>query len=451
MHNILVTTLLVLMLAAAPAAAQQAAPPAPDEVVDGAEAPTHAAEGLAEDSAPASVDEASRALEEVGLDELQVRASAGSIEVTGTVVDNAEREAALSVVRDAVAPLPVEDRTRLDTSFEARLAPAVQRVLDLSDSVLAWLPLLLVAGLIVWLARLIGAWLSRRRWVARLGRGNPYLAELAARAVSWAALAVGLLLALELLDLTAMVGALLGAAGVVGIAMGFAFKDIIENHLAGILLSLRQPFAPGDHLTIDGHEGKVVGLTARATLLMTLDGNHLRIPNSRVFNAVILNFSRNPLRRFEFDLGVGPADDLVAAQRIGTEAISASGLVSVEREPRASLLELGDSSVVVRFTGWVDQREHDFLAARSACLLRVKDALEAQGISLPEPHYRILLDGGAATPPVAPAGSAPRRLPAHTSDASQLPSSPANEVEGDLLQERDQLGEANLLRPGRDD
>lgn len=405
--------------------------------------------------APPSVEEAARALEEVGLDRLRVEAAAGAIEVSGTVVDNGEREAALAVVREAVAPLPVEDRMRLDTSFEARLAPAVQRVLELSDSVLAWLPLLLVAGLIVWLARFIGRWLSRRRWVARLGRGNPYLADLARRAVSWTSLAIGLLLALELLDLTAMAGALLGAAGVVGIAMGFAFKDIIENHLAGILLSLRQPFAPGDHLTIDGHEGRIVGLTARATLLMTLDGNHLRIPNSRVFNAVILNFSRNPLRRFQFDLGVGPSDDLVAAQQLGVAAIASSGLVSLEREPRASLLDLGDSSVVVRFTGWVDQREHDFTAVRSACLLRVKESLEARGISLPEPHYRILLDGGSAVPepgrPAALPGSPPAESRVPVSDASQLPSSPANEVEGDLLQERDQLGDANLLRPGRDD
>ncbi|MCB1707020.1 MAG: mechanosensitive ion channel, partial [Halioglobus sp.] len=205
--------------------------------------------------------------------------------------------------------------------------------------------------------------------------GNPYLAELAGQGVRLLSLGVGLLLALELLDLTAMVGALLGAAGVVGIALGFAFKDIIENHLAGILLSLRQPFAPGDHLSIDGHEGKVVGLTTRATLLMTLDGNHLRIPNSKVFNAVMLNYTRNPLRRFQFELGVGATDDLAQAQQLGIAAIAGSGVVSAEREPRAVVSELGDSNVVVRYSGWVDQRRHDFQAARSLCLMRAKTAL----------------------------------------------------------------------------
>src|SRR5690606_6551142 len=95
-------------------------------------------------------------------------------------------------------------------------------------------------------------------------------------------------LALDLVGWTAAAGAVLGSAGVVGLVLGFAFKDIAENYIAGVLLSLRRPFAPGDHVRIDAHEGKIVALTSRATMMMTLDGNELRLPNALVFKAVIM-------------------------------------------------------------------------------------------------------------------------------------------------------------------
>ncbi|MEZ5443101.1 MAG: mechanosensitive ion channel family protein [Lysobacterales bacterium] len=399
--------------------------------------------------------QAEAALASAGLPDLQAELRDGAVELQGLVDDNAERERALAVVGAAVEPVPVADRMQLDPSLQTRIEPALGRLLELGRSALAWLPLWLVAALLVWLGWQLGRWLGRLRLVRALGRGNPYLAELAGQGVRLLSLGVGLLLALELLDLTAMVGALLGAAGVVGIALGFAFKDIIENHLAGILLSLRQPFAPGDHLSIDGHEGKVVGLTTRATLLMTLDGNHLRIPNSKVFNAVMLNYTRNPLRRFQFELGVGATDDLAQAQQLGIAAIAGSGVVSAEREPRAVVSELGDSNVVVRYSGWVDQRRHDFQAARSLCLMRAKTALEDAGVSLPEPQFRILLDGqppllaAPASMPVATADRGPR--PAEPSTPELPTSPPGDQVEADLAIERQQLGEANLLKPQRDE
>ena len=111
----------------------------------------------------------------------------------------------------------------------------------------------------------------------------------------------------------------LGAAGVAGLAVGFAVKDTIENYVASVMLSVRQPFRPNDHVVIDGKEGRVIRLTSRATVLMTLDGNHLRIPNGAVFKAVILNYTRNAERRFDFKLGVDADDDAQAAATLGVD------------------------------------------------------------------------------------------------------------------------------------
>src|SRR3546814_6765294 len=100
-------------------------------------------------------------------------------------------------------------------------------------------------------------------------------------------------------------------------------RDTVDNYVSSLMLSLRQPFRANDHVVIEGHEGRVVRLTSRATILMTLEGNHLRIPNSTVFKAVILNYTRNPERRFDFELGIDANDDPVDGMAVGLRAISA--------------------------------------------------------------------------------------------------------------------------------
>ena len=99
-------------------------------------------------------------------------------------------------------------------------------------------------------------------------------------------------------------------------------RDTVENYIASILLSLRNPFEVNDLVNIDGNEGNVVRLTTRATILISPDGNHIRIPNSTVFKAVIVNFTRNAERRFQFDVGIDTQQDLLEAQALALQALS---------------------------------------------------------------------------------------------------------------------------------
>ncbi len=136
---------------------------------------------------------------------------------------------------------------------------------------------------------------------------NPFVGEpAAAQAIRVASVVVGFVLALNLVGATALMGTVMGGAGVIGLAIGFAVRDALENYISSIMLSLRQPFRANDHVVIDGQEGKVVRLTSRASVLMTLDGNHLRIPNTIVFKAVIMNYTRNPERRLELNWALTP-------------------------------------------------------------------------------------------------------------------------------------------------
>ncbi|HUF78940.1 MAG TPA: mechanosensitive ion channel family protein [Thermoanaerobaculia bacterium] len=284
---------------------------------------------------------------------------------------------------------------------------------DLRDSwaeLVGFLPLIAL-GLVVlltfaWLARAAGRW---QRPYRRLS-SSPFVQELLRHTARTAIFIIGALFALEIVGATAVAAAVLGTAGVLGLAVGFAFRDVVENYIAGVLLSLRQPFEPNDHVVIEGHEGKVVRLTSRATILMTLDGNHLRIPNAQVFKGVILNYSRNPLRQFDFPVGIGPGEDLAEALRLGIAAVSSVPGVLADPEPWAAIEALGDSSVPVRYHGWLDQRRSNFALSRSEAIRRVKAALEAAGIELPEPTYRVRMEPQErpvreqpASPPAAPA------------------------------------------------
>ena len=271
------------------------------------------------------------------------------------------------------------------------LTPVLQRLLDEAYRAIAALPLLILAVLIVWVAWLAGSWVSRRAWVGRASKSNPFLQDLARTTVRWIVFGLGILIALEIMQATALVGAVLGTAGVLGVALGFAFKGILENYLAGILMSVRQPFSPRDHVVIDGNEGIVVALTSRATVLMTPDGNHLRIPNALVFGSVTLNFTRNPSRRFNFEIGVGVNEDLIRAQSLGIDELQRIDGVMDKPPPRALITALGESNVQVSFHGWVDQRAHEFLQVRSEAIRRVKLALEHAGMDMPEPIYRVQL------------------------------------------------------------
>ena len=348
---------------------------------------------------------AARLSSQEALADVATEVNGGVVTLTGTVHEETDRERAESLAASVEGVVAVEQRVDIDASLRERLGPALEQVQDKLVRLVTALPLLLVAAGTVLVFIWFGRWLAKRLHLLRLGSRNPYLDSLLRRGVRLAMLLVGLLVALDLLGATALVGAVLGSAGVLGIMLGFAFRDMAENHLAGVLLSLRRPFEPGDHIVVDGHEGKVVALNSRATILMTLDGNHLRLPNAMVFKGVLLNYTRNPMRRLQFTLGIGTGEDLNAARRLGTSTLQGIPGIASGPEPQATIQSVGESSVLIDFFAWLDQREVDFLKTRSEAIRRVKCAIEDEGMDMPEPIYRVHLTSRDGTGPSAGAGA----------------------------------------------
>ncbi len=291
----------------------------------------------------------------------------------------------------AEEPTAQEESSTLPVEVDpqARLSETLDQASDRLMMLVSYLPLLGVSLAVLAIFYLLSRWIGNRELLfSKLGH-NRFARDLSRQAVQITIFLLGVLVALELLDATALVGAVLGTAGVFGLAVGFAFRDLVENYISSVLLSLRQPFAPNDHVRIGDYEGKVVRLTSRATILMTLDGNHLRIPNAQVFKGVILNFTRNPKRRFDFGVGVGVGEDLNEARELGLAALERMPGVLDDPAPMAVIEELGDSNVLIRFYGWVDQQEVSFSKVKGESIRLVKTELEEAGMDLPEPIYRV--------------------------------------------------------------
>jgi small conductance mechanosensitive channel len=321
-----------------------------------------------------------------------VEVSEGVVTLRGRVLDSTARAELVSIVNRITGVVAVENEAEVSTNIEERLAPAWQRLIDRARTVVTNAPIYLIAlttfALIAWAGWVITPRLPVWGWLAP----NSFIADVYRTIARIAVLLIGLVAALDILNATALLGAVLGAAGVVGLAVGFAVRDTVENFIASILLSLRQPFRPDDFVDISGDVGNVARLTSRATILISPDGNSIRIPNATVYKGRIINYSRDPNRRFTFDLGVDADADLSGALATAADAISRLPYVLQEPPVSAWVKEVGDSNVILSFAGWLDQHKTDFLKGRGEAIRAAKSELETTGYGLPEPIYRLRFD-----------------------------------------------------------
>ncbi len=384
---------------------------------------------------------------------IKVGVSAGVVRLSGTVPSAEDVKRAEAIASRVAGVVTIQNDLERDLTLAISLTPTIgQFEADLRSLVRA-LPLIGVAlaiGLVIILFGYLLASVDRLwRWLMP----NPFLAEIAATFMRFLAIVLGLVAMLEVLGATALLGGVLGGAGVVGIAVGFAVRDTVDNYVSSLMLSLRQPFRANDHVVIEGHEGRVIRLTSRATVLMTMDGNHLRIPNSIVFKSVILNFTRNAERRFTFDLGVDADDDPLDAMAVGVAAVNALEFVIDEPAATAVIQNVGDSNIVLRFYGWIDQDDTDFLAARSFAIQAAKSSMERAGFALPEPIYRLRFDQTAPLPlrnavkDERPVGRTVK--PQGATPAPDIDASPDTHIERLVAKERAKVNESDLLDSAR--
>ena len=202
---------------------------------------------------------------------------------------------------------------------------------------------------------------------------------------------LGLLIALVIAIPSFEAGQLVSVLGLSSVAFGFAFRDILQNFLAGILILLSEPFRIGDQIKINDYEGTVKEIQTRATFIHTYDGRTVVIPNSNLFtNSVTVN-TANEKRRLQYDIGIGYGDSIAQAKKILLETMESIPEVLKDPAPDALVVDLAGSSVNIRIRYWIaPPRQTDVLHTQDIVLQKVKEALTAAGIDLPFPTQQIL-------------------------------------------------------------
>jgi small-conductance mechanosensitive channel len=315
---------------------------------------------------------------------VRVRVNGGVVALSGTTLDDGARDEAQAVAARVTGVVSVENGIEVEHRLGRRIAPIVEQSEALGQRILAYLPLFAFALVVLaafWMAGvLVTRWTNLFRRFVR----NPFIEALLEQVVRLVFIIAGLVVAMSILGATALIGSVLGAAGVLGLAIGFAMRDTIENYIASILLSVRRPFAPHDTVIIEGVEGRITTLNSRATIITTADGNEVRIPNAIVYKTKIVNLTRTPERRFEFELRVRLDTDIACALAIALSAAKGVEGVLEEPAPGALVSRIDESAIVLTVLGWVDQRTSDFNKVKGETIRAVKEAFDAEEIDLAE-------------------------------------------------------------------
>ncbi len=317
--------------------------------------------------------------------DVRVSVQEGVVTLRGTVPRTEVAKKLENLVSRFEGVLYLNNKLTDETAIEDRIVPVMTRLSNYLAGFINKLPLFAIALPILLgfylFAQFVGSVITNYGWFG----DNRLFRNLISRLVRTVIILAGLILALDILDVTALVGAVIGTASLAGLAIGFAFKDIAENYLSGIILSARRPFAANDYILVENIEGKVVRMTSRELALMTRDGNYVTIPNSTVFKSVIVNYTRNSTRRFGIPVGVGVKEDLQHVRKVGLDALRATAGVTTDPAPSMTVNKLGDFNVVVLFYGWVDQNDFDYIKVNSEAVRVLKESLDAAGIEMPFP------------------------------------------------------------------
>ena len=207
-------------------------------------------------------------------------------------------------------------------------------------------------------------------------------------------LLLGVYIILRVSGLTQLALTVVGGTGLVGLALGIAFRAITENFLASIFLSIQKPFETADLVELCGVTGYVQQLNMRTTVVMALDGNVIQIPNASVYKSNIRNFTTNANRREDFVVGIGYDDTIDEAQEIARKVLQEHPAVLSDPEPLVLADSLGSSTVNLRIYFWLNGREHSWLKVRSSIIRLVKRAFQNQGISMPDQAREVIFPQG---------------------------------------------------------
>ena len=324
-------------------------------------------------------------------EELRVDVDEGVVFLRGITSTPERSEWAADLAGRTEGVVGVANRMRVDDRITWSFDPAWQTLRKLTRGLIERVPLM-AFGLVVLLLTAGSVWLAnriaRRLFERRLS--NRILIQVGSTLVTVPVLLIGLYVFLQVAGLTRLAATVLGGTGLFGLIVGIAFRDVAENFLASVLISIKRPFRIDDLIEVDGKKGYVQSVTTRGTMLMTLEGNHIHIPNAAIYKSTVYNFSANPRSRFDFPIGVDYEDSASRAQEVCLDVLRDHPAVLEEPEPLVLVEDLGASSVVLRVYFWVDVHKHSGNKVRSSVIRKVKVAIAEAGLTMPDDAREVI-------------------------------------------------------------
>jgi len=214
---------------------------------------------------------------------------------------------------------------------------------------------------------------------------NENLKHLLASTVKISFFCLGIVVALGVLDLQKTVFSLLAGVGVLGLALGFAFRDLAANFVSGIMLAINSPFKNGDVVKIKGIQGTVQDIRLRDTLIRNFDGQDVFIPNKEFLSNEFLNYSSYGKRKIKIEVGIGYEDNQTEGVEKVLSAVKANSDILKDPAPKAFISSLGGSSVNIEAHAWIEYPGESYLMVRNDLTSQIKTSLEESGFNIPFP------------------------------------------------------------------
>jgi len=273
------------------------------------------------------------------------------------------------------------------------ITPALERIQDMANGLIAQLPNLTIA-LIVFILTFILAGITRtsvRRLIERSKRVSQGASIVLARLARILVIVGGVLIASSIAFPDLGATQLLNLLGIGTVAIGFAFQDIFQNLLAGILILITQPFNIGDQIIVGDYEGTVTDIQIRASNIRLYDGRRAVIPNSKLFTESVIVNTAHDVMRSEYDVGIGYDEDIEIARAAITDAIREIEGIYQDPAPEVLVMDLGASAVVLRVFWWTDPAMFTRLHVKDKVITAIKYRLDAENIEIPYQYQNILL------------------------------------------------------------
>ncbi len=271
--------------------------------------------------------------------------------------------------------------------FNESLRELTNKLWGWLDELVKLLPNLIIAIIIlvtsIFISRYINKWV--KKGAAKIV-DNKSIINLMANIVTVSFVVIMTFLILSVLDLDQALASLLAGAGVVGLAVGLALQDPLINLFSGVLMSVKSYYSVGDVVETNGFFGKIQKISLRNTIIKTVNGQDVIIPNKDVIQSPIMNYSKTPKRRIEVECGVSYGDDLVEVKDRIMEAFK-SDMNFMENQPIDFIYyEFGGSSISFKLRFWQRITEQfDYMSAKHKAIILIKNTMDENGFTIPYP------------------------------------------------------------------